>query len=83
MSILETLELLFKNLKDPVWVLVFLLVAGLILTCRWLFKSLEAKDLYISSLHECISENIAESNKTLIKAVTLIEGMVYGRGHHD
>ena len=80
---LDTLELLFKNLKDPLLVLIFLLLIGAFvvttLMLKFLVRLLYKRDEYISTLHSCIAEGLGENNKTLGKVVTLIEGMVYGR----
>lgn len=76
---LDTLDLLFKNLKDPLLVLLFLVMIGMFFTMKMLVKLLKSRDEYIRELHTCIAVGLGDSNKTLGKVVTLIEGMVYGR----
>jgi hypothetical protein len=82
---LDSLDLLFKNLKDPMMVLVFMLIIGGYIGMGWiingLLKVIKTRDEYVKDLHECLSTGLGESNKTQAKLVTLIETVVYrGRG---
>ena len=76
----DGIEMLFKNIKEPFLVLLFLVVIGLFVMLKMLVGLLLSRDKYIEKLHECISDGLGSSNTTLAKLVTLIEGMVYGRG---
>ena len=69
---LEALESLFKTVKDPMWVMAFCLIIGLVYSNLRLVK-------FIITQHECISTHIRESTKTLASLATLIEVIVYGR----
>lgn len=69
---LDALETLFKTVKDPMWVMAFLLIIGLIYSNIRLIK-------FIGTLHECISTHVNESTKTLSELTTLVEVLVYGR----
>jgi hypothetical protein len=80
---IESLRILFENLKDPLMVLVFMLIIGGYVAMgalvKGLLKIIKTRDDYVKELHGCLSTGLGESNKTMVKLVTLIEGMVYGR----
>jgi succinate dehydrogenase hydrophobic anchor subunit len=63
---------LVKLLKDPMLILLFLVILGL-------FYLLIQKDKTIDNLRVCIDTNMAEVNETVVKVVTLLEVLVYGR----
>lgn len=69
---LEALESLFKTVKDPMWVMAFLLIIGLVYSNIRLIK-------FIIQQHDCISTHVVESTKTLSQLTTLIGVVVYGR----
>lgn len=77
------LDALFKNLKDPIMVLLFLFVIGSWVGGGWMIKTLrdmvKARDADVKELNSCLTDGLGEINKTTTKLVTLIEGMVYGR----
>jgi hypothetical protein len=69
---IEALETLFKTVKDPMWVMAFILIMGLIYSNIRLIR-------HITTLHDCISTHVLESTKTLSALTTLVEVLVYGR----
>lgn len=69
---LEAFETLLKTVKDPMWIMAYLLIIGLVYSNIRLIK-------FIGTLHECIGTHINESTKTLSELTTLVEVLVYGR----
>lgn len=76
---LEALETLFKTVKDPVWILAFLAIIGLIYSNMLAWKQVKSRDTFIDTLHDCIGTHVRESTRTLQELTTLVEVMVYGR----
>lgn len=78
-ELLKAISPILSALKDPLLILLFLVVIGqfyLILLC---FKGQEAKDKIIADLRVCLDTNLAELNETTVKLVTLVEFLVYGK----
>lgn len=67
---------LIKIVGDPVYIILLLIVGGMLLAIRQLFKIIDRKDKLISKWIEELGEN----SKILTKLTTLIEILVYGKG---
>jgi hypothetical protein len=72
---IDLLSEIVKNLKDPLLIMVFVVLVGL-------FYLLLQKEKNIKELHACIDTNMSECNETIAKLVTLVEVLVYGRNRN-
>jgi hypothetical protein len=66
---------IINGLKDPILILVFCVLVGL-------YYLLLKKEKNIAELHKCIDTNMSECNETIVKLVTLVEVLVYGRNRN-
>ena len=60
------------KLKDPMLILVFLVIAGL-------FHLLLKKEKSVETMQGYMNTNIKESTAAMARLVTMVEGLVHGR----